>query len=339
MNLLTARNADEMLPLALQRLASIGEDRETRNGPVVQMPGPTILCYERPLERVVFHPERNANPFFHVIEAMWMLAGRNDVEGVSDYASNIVQYSDDGATFRGAYGYRWRRHFGLGKIIDQLDEVVKNLKANPNCRRQVVNMWDVRDLLHMNSKDITCNTHIYFARDKQGRLDMTVCNRSNDLIWGCLGANAVHFAFLLEYMAGRIGCGVGKYYQFTNNLHGYLKTVAPLLSLAESTGMPSRYESQEIKTMPLFTSDEEAEFELDLYRLSNGYYKTKFFIGVVAHMEAAWKTYKKSGPKAAIPTCEKIEAEDWRVAATEWMKRCADKRAAKAQDDGVNYDQ
>ena len=65
-----------------------------------------------------------------------------------------------------------------------------------------------------------CNLIITFriARD---RLDMTVFNRSNDLVWGCCGANAVHFPMLQEYLAGRMEVDVGGYWQVSTNLHLY----------------------------------------------------------------------------------------------------------------------
>ena len=50
---------------------------------------------------------------------------------------------------------------------------------------------------------------------------MTVCNRSNDMIWGLLGANAFHFSFLHQVMAESIGVPMGYYYQFSNNAHFY----------------------------------------------------------------------------------------------------------------------
>ena len=45
------------------------------------------------------------------------------------------------------------------------------------------------------------------------------------MIWGAYGANAVHMSILLEYMAARIDCAVGTYYQFSNNLHAYVDTL------------------------------------------------------------------------------------------------------------------
>lgn len=70
----------------------------SRNGDVLQIPEPLMVTYQRPWERVLFNAARDCNPFFHLVEAMWMLAGRNDVETVAHYASNMSNYSDDGET-------------------------------------------------------------------------------------------------------------------------------------------------------------------------------------------------------------------------------------------------
>jgi hypothetical protein len=40
---------------------------------------PVVTCYSAPTQRVLFSPMRDANPFFHLMEALWMLAGRDDV--------------------------------------------------------------------------------------------------------------------------------------------------------------------------------------------------------------------------------------------------------------------
>jgi hypothetical protein len=64
--------------------------------------------YLRPWERVLFNPTRDANHFFHFFEAMWILAGRNDVGFLKCILPGIVNYSDDGSKFHGAYGMRLR---------------------------------------------------------------------------------------------------------------------------------------------------------------------------------------------------------------------------------------
>lgn len=341
MNLLSARNPHDMLPVALDRLFKLGVKRETRNGSALQLPGPTLLCYERPLERVVFWPERDANPFFHLAEAMWMLSGRDDLGYVAKFAAQIKQYSDDGEKLNGAYGYRWRNHFGY----DQLDLAIKNLKANPACRRQVIAMWDatsncdfeqLSDLQNKSSKDLPCNTHAYVAVATDGKLDLTVCNRSNDLVWGCLGANAVHFSFLLEYLAESIGVEVGRYYQFTNNLHGYLETIEPLRELPGSQGLASPYELGAAQVTRL-NLEYNAVFGVDLKCLGQGYYLSQYFINVVGPMERVFEEHKKRGPRAALKIVDEVKASDWRFAARQWLERRAARRE-KAQDDGVSYE-
>lgn len=227
MRVLEVRNVHEALPRAIKLLYQEGIQRDSRNGPVLQMPCPVTTVYNNPLERVLFWPDRDANPFFHLYESLWMLQGRNDIAPLVKYAKQIAEYSDDGVTQHGAYGYRWRHAFG----VDQLGMIAARLRENPEDRRQMLQMWNTADDLNYISKDLPCNTIASFQRNTEGALDLTVFCRSNDIIWGAYGANAVHFSMLLEYMANWIECPVGKYYQVSVNWHGYLKTLEPLKSL------------------------------------------------------------------------------------------------------------
>ena len=339
MNQFTVRNPHEALPIILDAMFKSGVSRDTRNGKVLQLRGPTTICYERPLERVIFWPERDANPFFHLMEAMWMLAGRDDVEFIARYAKRMREYSDDRETFNGAYGYRWRKHFGY----DQLETISNKLKLNPGCRRQVISMWDatsdedfdhISDLQNNTSKDIPCNTHAYFAINDSGYLDMTVCNRSNDLVWGCLGANAVHFSFLLEYMAAKIGVPVGYYYQITNNLHGYLETIEPLRDLAGNCAA-SPYELSAVKPYELRL--EGCAFDEDLENLDKYHATSTFFRHVVEPVRAAHQAHKAGDSMIALQRCKYILAPDWRMACEQWLQRRIS-RKNRAMDDGINYE-
>ena len=213
------RNVSEALFVVKQSLEENGVAVSTRGGDVLEFPGPVTTTYTHPRERVLFYPQRDANPFFHFMESLWMLAGRNDVQFVNTFNGRMNQYSDDGITYHGAYGYRWRKWFGY----DQFDRVIERLLSFPNDRRTVLTMWDpVKDLVETNNgKDYPCNTQIFFS-ERKDLLNMTVVNRSNDLIWGAYGANAVHMSMLQEYFAGRLELGVGTYTQFSNNLHAYV---------------------------------------------------------------------------------------------------------------------
>jgi hypothetical protein len=151
-----------------------------------------------------------------------MLAGLNTVAPLDLYNSGMKQYSDDGVKFAAAYGDRWRHHFGF----DQITTAVEKLRKNPADRRIVIQIWDPRELQRNDGKDFACNQQILLdtrLTDAGCVLDMTVTNRSNDLIYGAMGSNLFHFSVLHEYLAYHSGLTLGTYYQFSKNMHLYLE--------------------------------------------------------------------------------------------------------------------
>lgn len=345
MHVLTARNVHCAIPEAIRHLTRVGIQRESRNGPVLVAPGPVATVYSHPMEKVEFWPVRDSNPIFHLMEALWMLGGRNDVAFPCLFNSTFGQFSDDGVTFNGAYGHRWRKHFGG---FDQLRRVADALKANPDDRRQVISMWDGHhDPVLKDSKDVPCNTHVYVSRDHEGKLDITVCCRSNDVVWGCYGSNAVHFAFLLEYLAARIGCPTGRYTHISNNWHGYLKTIDPLRSLADSAPSGGHgdldcwdpYENG-LSTIPLIKEGEDVEqFDrdlsmfLDMGGMTPMGTRSKFLKKVAGPLAKAYNAFRTLGDperfKESVKHAQDCEAEDWRIASVGWFQRREERARAK----------
>jgi len=131
----------------------------------------------------------------------------------------MAEYSDDGQVFNAPYGYRLRQLFtDEGNCnIDQLDSVIQTLSKDPNSRQAVCQIWDVEDL-EKTTKDKACNMSIVF-RIRNGKLCMTVYNRSNDMIWGAYGANVVQFSMIQEYVAAHLGLPLGEYTQVSNSYH------------------------------------------------------------------------------------------------------------------------
>lgn len=343
MLVIRGRNVHEMLPEALWQLQQHGLERASRNGPVLLFPEPVTSVYEQPEERVLYWPERDANPFFHLMESIWMVAGRNDVKFLSQFVSRMVSYSDDGATFHGAYGYRWREHFR----VDQLKSIISALTANPDDRRQVLQIWDARADLGGKGKDLPCNLGAHFQIACDGRLDMSVYNRSNDLVWGCYGANAVHFSFLHEFMARAIGVDTGIYRQVSDNLHAYLdplRQVQDLKDFAPSAGgePSSPYAVDTVHPFPILSTSLPA-WEQDLQRFmadpEEVWFNDPFFRRVAKPMYAAHKAYKADRTESrfsnALEILEQCEATDWKLAAEQWINRRW-KAFNKAQDDGAN---
>ena len=73
MEVLRVRNVNHALPLGLTLLYDSGIARKSRAGNVIEYPEPVATVYSRPRDRVLFSYERNANPFFHFMEGLWMV--------------------------------------------------------------------------------------------------------------------------------------------------------------------------------------------------------------------------------------------------------------------------
>ncbi|WVW77429.1 thymidylate synthase [Stenotrophomonas phage vB_SmaS_Bhz59] len=356
MKVIHARNVQQALPEALRALLLEGVERDSRNGPVLMFDEPVTTVYEKPAERVLFWAERDANPFFHLVESVWMLAGRNDVETVAHFVARMRSFSDDGKTFHGAYGFRWREHFGF----DQLPRIIDALKKDGTDRRQVLSMWDARADLGRQGKDLPCNLQAIFQITARGDLDMTVTNRSNDIIWGAYGANAVHFSYLHEFVARAVGVPQGCYRQVSANFHAYrnvLEQVHGLADFADNPMVPDKFRGQhdpyhrgEVEPFPLMSIPHDKWLEeLDMF-LECGPVMgitDPFFRRVLAPVVAAHAAFKtgKGDERFTVPleVLKDCAASDWRRACEEWINRrwkaAQDKaRRQRAEDDGVAYE-
>jgi thymidylate synthase len=277
---------------------------------------------------------------------------------------------------------------------NQLDDIVDHLRRKPESRRAVLQMWNVEDdLLKIDdSKAVCCNLSAVFrvetgrcplcrgfgvvsgndpidpsyrvpcpkcqgvSHDQPEFLNMTVFNRSNDLCWGMLGTNAVHFSFLLEYMAARLGLKVGKYHQVTSDLHAYTKTWEPEKWLADVT--PDYYNPKAedpypplgshhanppagIGVVPLVKDSEDFERECrqivqlndgnGVYdtRVTSGHWKEPFFQTVAQPMFNAYHAYKAKAYSHALRWADLIAAPDWRIAAKGWIQRRLERKGVQ----------
>lgn len=357
-----AESVNQALCEGLYHLAYHGIEEPSRNGPVIVSAYPVITTYVAPQRRVLVSERRDANPFFHLFEALWMLAGRNDVAFPAKFASNLASYSDDKETLHGAYGYRWRNWFGY----DQLNVIINELQHNPSSRRCVLQMWDGTQVDHVETgipkhmsdlnqavhggKDVPCNTAAYFDTIG-GKLNMTVTCRSNDIIWGAYGANAVHFSILLEYMAAMTGLEMGVYRQFSNNFHVYTDLVSrdQFASYADSVAGACVYSSagavktrvyataERLSYVPLMEPCTEEAWHDDLTLFMNDVdadndlydYTTNFFTKVVLPMFITWRRWKGKDFDGARQSSLTIAADDWRLAAQSWLSIREDRRMEK----------
>ena len=319
-HVIKVRNVEQALGEGFQWLKVAGKDEDSRAGPVRVAPGPVVTVYQRPWERVLFNEQRDANPVFHLLEAIWMLAGENKVAFLLPYNARMGEYAEDDGHIHGAYGRRWREHWG----VDQIHEVIRILKSDPNTRQAVIGMWSPSADLGTTMRDRPCNTHIYFKLNpassiSSSTLDMTVCCRSNDALWGAYGANAVHFSMLQELIARSVGAVEGTYTQFSNNFHAYTdnETVKRWLNLP-----PEHDGHYAHSTYPMIIGSETyMDFVVDCDTMVRGgdVWRTSFFHRVVAPLKFAYDVRKSKGNW--LNAVEYVAPCDWKEAFVQWASR------------------
>ena len=214
-------------PHIVRGIEETGKVVSSRNGSCKELLNfhTEITC---PYKRLVGGNMRKMNAFFLIAEAIWIAAGHNDVAFLSLFNSGMEKYSDDGKVFHAPYGFRLRK-YGLRSeeaddalaqgSIDQVATVIRMLWKNSDDRRAVMSIWDVKQDLAVDSKDIPCNDMI-MIKVRDGKMYTTICNRSNDIHWG-LPTNVFQFSFLTEMMAGCLGLELGTQTHLSQSLHLY----------------------------------------------------------------------------------------------------------------------
>jgi hypothetical protein len=364
MYVIDARNVNDAYRKGLRLLASESDPIPSRNGPVLRVTDMVATVYQRPIERVLFSAQRDANPFFHLFEALWMLNGGNDVQALSHILPSFAQFSDDGVTFHGAYGHRWRHwpdhtsELPYMREQDQLSAVIEQLRKDPTSRRAVIAMWCPNRDLGRPSKDLPCNNLINLGI-RNGALNISVTCRSNDIIYGCYGANAVHMSMLHEYLAAMMNAGVGVYTQISFDYHAYIETPyhlnkywpfedaeADVEWTDEDVAWVNPYDNPNRANLmcPHVLVDDPATFDKELgvlmrhvragsvSWLDGNLFENSFFKRIAIPMHYAFEEYKQKNLTRAkdilIAANEHLRLDnDWLIAGIQWIERRVHARA------------
>jgi len=193
----------------------------------------TCLVITEPTERWVLNRQPAINPAFALTEVIWILSGRDDSGFLNYWNPALPRFAGGGPLYYGAYGHRLRYRFG----IDQIRCAFEALRAQPDTRQVVLQIWDAAADLPINagkprSPDIPCNV-CSLLKVREGHLEWVQVMRSNDLMRGW-PHNIVQFTTLQEMMAGWLGLRLGAYTHFSDSLHVYTDQ---LKQLAESSAI------------------------------------------------------------------------------------------------------
>lgn len=326
----TARNTNDLAPDVYEQMIKHGINVDTRNGPARRLPGVTTITIRHPWERVNFGAERDANPFFHLIESMAMLAGDqgNDVAMLSYFAKNMLLYSDDGDRYNAFYGSRMRDYLGM----DQLKEVCSILHADPESRQACICLWDPDLDLGTKTKDKACNVFMVFEIEN-GQVHMTTFNRSNDAIFGGVtGANVVHFSFFQEYVACALEVEMGVWHHSSANLHVYhsnLKWPAVVSDDTRSLLYPDAvrtllfygYADGFDTSLAQFVEDLQDNVKQEPQHPAWRFYGCPFLDETCVRMATAFIYWKQGEKQLAYDHLNQVRSTDWRLAGLLWFKR------------------
>lgn len=155
-----------------------------------------------------------------IYELLWFLNGDTNVKYLQDNGVRIWnEWADKDGELGHIYGYQWRSWPDYnGGHIDQISEIVNEIKTNPNSRRLMVSAWNVADIKNMNLPPCHCLFQFYVA---DGRLSLQLYQRSADSFLG-VPFNIASYALLLMMMAQVTGLKAGDFVHTTGDTHIYI---------------------------------------------------------------------------------------------------------------------
>jgi thymidylate synthase len=157
--------------------------------------------------------ETRGKPFSCLGELCWYLSGTNDFDFISFYVRRKDTDNEAGQIF-GGYGPRL---FGL-RGNDQIEQVTRLLRGNPQSRRAAVQLFEAGDLAEYHA-DIPCTCTLQFMIRNE-RLDMLTYMRSNDVYLG-MPHDIFCFTMMQELLARSLSVEIGNYKHMVGSLHLY----------------------------------------------------------------------------------------------------------------------
>lgn len=357
MQTITGINVNEVYPVGLLQLQHGAVLQKSQHGDTLEMPDPVSVKYLNPRERCLFDPVRDSNPFLNLFEALWILAGREDVKFLEEIVGRMATYADDGEKYFGAYGARMRgtssfldrpveeketeeeRWVHVGDTHDQIEVAIHRLTKNHNDRQVVLQIRQPSDIAYF-GKDQPCNMAVSL-KIRNNKLNIHVFNRSNDFIWGLAGTNVVQFSMLQEYLAGRIGVEVGVYHQTTDSMHVYVNDQYRNIINHTSLGFTATdYYAQGVtKPYPMYSEgfDDDLRAFFQQYDQNSGmgisrlHWKTGFFSDLVFpawYSFLAYKDFRDNKRAESLDEAKRLADQvpaDWGVMIRGWLSRRGEK--------------
>ena len=158
-----------------------------------------------------------------IYELLWFLRGDTNIKYLKDHGVSIWdEWADENGELGPVYGHQWRSWPDEnGGTIDQIQNVVNQIKNNPDSRRMIISAWNVAEVERMALPPCHTMFQFYVAN---GRLSLQLYQRSADTFLG-VPFNIASYALLLQMMAQVTGLKAGDFIHTTGDTHLYLNHI------------------------------------------------------------------------------------------------------------------
>lgn len=154
-----------------------------------------------------------------IYELLWFLQGSTNIKYLNDHGVNIWnEWADEHGDLGPVYGKQWRSWQGAdGKVIDQISDVIEQIKKTPDSRRLIVSAWNVADLPAMKLQPCHTLFQFYVA---DGKLSCQLYQRSADVFLG-VPFNIASYALLTMMIAQVCDLKYGDFIHSFGDVHIY----------------------------------------------------------------------------------------------------------------------
>ncbi|UYQ91350.1 thymidylate synthase [Chitinophaga horti] len=154
-----------------------------------------------------------------IYELLWFLKGDTNIKYLTDNGVRIWnEWADANGDLGPVYGHQWRSWQGAdGKVVDQVTDLIDQIKKNPDSRRLIISAWNVADLPQMALSPCHCLFQFYVA---DGKLSCQLYQRSADVFLG-VPFNIASYALLTLMVAQVCGLQPGDFVHSFGDVHLY----------------------------------------------------------------------------------------------------------------------
>lgn len=154
-----------------------------------------------------------------IYELLWFLNGDTNIQYLNDNRVTIWdEWADENGDLGPVYGKQWRSWQARdGKEIDQIQQLIEQIKTNPNSRRLIVSAWNVGEIDKMALAPCHCMFQFYVA---DGKLSCKLIQRSADVFLG-VPFNIASYSLFVHMLAQQCGLEVGEFIWSGGDTHLY----------------------------------------------------------------------------------------------------------------------